>query len=62
MSTDILHNTLLRADCEAILKLVLGEIDLRKGFLVLDLTNCFFDLFLSRRHGFAPSSMIFGKE
>lgn len=49
-ATDLLHDTLLRADREPILELVLREIDLWKRLFVLDLPNSFFDVSLRRRH------------
>ena len=54
-ATNLLHDTLLRADREAILQLVLREIDLWDGLLVLDLLDRLFDLSLCRRHECAVS-------
>ena len=49
-STNLLHDTLLRANREPILKLVLREVDFGMGFFILDLANRFFDVPLRRRH------------
>lgn len=50
MATNLLHDTLLRANREPILKLVLGEISLGRRLFVLNLANRLFDVFLCRRH------------
>lgn len=50
VATNLLHDTLLRANREPILKLVLGEISLGRRLFVLNLANRLFDVFLCRRH------------
>lgn len=47
---DLFHYTLLRADHEPILQLVLGEVDLWQRILVLYLTYGLFKMFLSDTH------------
>lgn len=48
--TDFFDDTLLRADGIAILKLMLGEVDLGERVLGLNLVNCFLDLSLRSAH------------
>lgn len=46
----IFDDPLLCADCVAIFKYVLGEVDIGRRFLVLDLLNCTFDMSLCDVH------------